>query len=221
MARYVSKATMTIEEVVDALRQRIVDNELSPGVKLREVTIAEEFGVSRPRLREAFGILEERGLIERVRNHGAVVTRPTISQIQNLFDVREVLEALAVRLATENAPPGTWEVFLERFGEPGRRALEANQLNYYIEALNDFRRATVQHANNDILAQNLDRLYDRTRLLVHRLVAVPGRAIAAREEHRKIIEAMVAGEADRAEQLKRDNIRNARRWFMDYKNFLL
>ncbi|GGO53390.1 DNA-binding transcriptional regulator, GntR family [Roseovarius pacificus] len=221
MARTAEKTTMTVDEIVDALRQQIVDHDLPPGAKLRETALAEEFGISRPRLREAFGILEERGLIERIRNQGAMVTRLSAEQVESLFDVREVLEALAVRLATQNAPKETWDVFRERFGAPARSALEKNNLNYYVEAVHDFRRRTVQEARNEILAQSLDTLYDRTRMLVHRLVLVPGRASAALEEHQKVIEAMINGEAERAEQLKRDNIRSARRWFSDYKNYLI
>ncbi|WP_274626758.1 GntR family transcriptional regulator [Arvimicrobium flavum] len=216
-----TRTKMTVEEIVDALRDKIVVQELAPGVKLREIAVASEFGISRPRVREAFSILEERGLIERTHNQGAVVARQTAGQIEALFDVREVLEALAVRLATQNAPKGTWDVFRERFGPRAIKAIETNDMDYYVEAVNEFRRKTFQEANNEILSQSLDRLYDRTRVLIQRLVLMPGRAAAALEEHRQVIEAMIEGDAVRAEQLKRANIVSARRWFQDFKKFLL
>ncbi len=61
---------------------------------------------------------------------------------------------------------------------------------------------------------------DRTRVLIQRLVLMPGRAAAALEEHRQVIDAMIEGDAVRAEQLKRANIVSARRWFQDFKKFL-
>lgn len=212
---------MGATKVVDALRQRIVDHDLPPGAKLRETALAEEFGVSRPRLREAFGILEERGLIERIPNQGAVVSRLTADQIKAIFDVREVLEALAVRLATENAPPGSWDALRERFGEPAETALGQNDLNFYVESVNMFRQESFREARNEVLSQSLDVLYDRSRVLIRRLVLVPGRAKAGMHQHREILEAMIAGHAEEAESLKRENIRSARSWFAEYAKFLL
>ena len=84
-------------DVLDVLRTRIADHDLPPGTKLRESDLAGEFGVSRARIREAFGALEQRGLIERIPNRGAVVTRLDAEQIYGLYDVREVVEALCVR----------------------------------------------------------------------------------------------------------------------------
>ncbi|WP_261617802.1 GntR family transcriptional regulator [Microbaculum marinisediminis] len=214
-------AKMGVNEVVNALRQRIVDHDLPPGSKLRETALAEEFSVSRPRLREAFGILEERGLIERVRNQGAVVSRLSVEQVKSLFEVREVLEALAVRLATENAKPGTWDALRERFGAPAETALANNDLDFYVESVNQFRQLSFHEAKNEILSQSLDILYDRSRVLIRRLVLVPGRAVAGMLEQREVLDAMIAGKAEEAEALKRENIRSARRWFSDYQKFLL
>ncbi|MDP2740553.1 MAG: GntR family transcriptional regulator, partial [Pseudorhodobacter sp.] len=156
-----------------------------------------------------------------IPNQGAVVARLTAEQVEELFDVREVLEALAVRLATQNADKSVWEQLSLRFGDPAREAIAQNDLNYYYEAVNEFRWQTVKEAHNAALTQSLDTLYDRTRLMVRRLVLMPGRASAALEEHRRILDAMILGEAERAEELKRENIRSARRWFTNYKTYLL
>lgn len=210
-----------VDAVVDALRERIVNHDLPPGSKLRETALAEEFGVSRPRLREAFGILEDRGLIERVRNQGAVVTRLSVEQVNELFAVREVLEALAVRLAVENTPKGSWKELEKRFGPAAEAAVEKNDLDFYVDSVNQFRQQTIAAANNSILSQTLDGLYDRTKVLVRRLVVMPGRAKQGILEHREIIKAMRAGDAGLAETLKRENIKSARKWFDEYQKYLL
>src|SRR4051794_10083461 len=74
--------------IVEALRTRIGSHALPPGSRLRESELAHEFGVSRSRIREAFLTLEERGLIERIPNRGAVVLKLDLAMVFHLYEVR-------------------------------------------------------------------------------------------------------------------------------------
>ena len=89
-------------EMLRVLRDRITNHELPPGTKLIEQDLAATFSVSRARVRDTFAVLEQRGLIERIPNRGAIVARLTAKQVIDLYETREVLEGLAVRLATQN-----------------------------------------------------------------------------------------------------------------------
>ena len=209
------------EDVVAELRRGIASHEIPPGSRLREHALADRFGVSRARVREAFGVLEERGLIERVRNRGAVVTRLEADRIHELFEVREVLEAQTVRLATEKAPPESWDELIALFGEPTERVLAANDLDAYVDALGRFRQTCIDRAENEVLSTLLDGLYDRIQVLIRRLVLLPGRAQEGLRQHQEILRAMRAGEAEEAERLKRTNIREAREWFRSYRKYLM
>ncbi len=206
---------------VDELRRRIVNNELMPGSRLRESQLADEFQVSRARIRDAFGILEERGLIERIPNKGAVVMRLEADGILELFDVREVTEGLMVRLATQRAEPQTWEALLEVFGPDLKQAVADNDFAAYTDAIAVFRRTCIDAADNETLRGLLDSIFDRVQAMTRRLVLVPGRAMEGLRQHQEILRAMRDGEAERAEELKRENIRSARQWFDKYKDFLL
>ncbi|MEK9724881.1 MAG: GntR family transcriptional regulator, partial [Rhodospirillaceae bacterium] len=214
-------AAAVSDHLVEELRRRIVDHAVAPGVALREQDLATEFGVSRARVRDAFNILEERGLIERVRNRGAMVTRLDPRKAGKLFEVREVLEAQMVRLATENAPAGSWDDLVELFGAGMDAKLAANDLGGYEDAVHLFRRRCIEAAENEVLSDLLDSLYDRTRVLIRRLVLVPGRAQEGMRQHRDILAAMRDGDAEEAERLKRENIRSAREWFNTYREYLL
>lgn len=207
--------------VLEALRRRIVEHELPPGTRLREQDLAGEYKVSRARIRDTFGILEERGLIERIPNRGAVVTRLEAHRVDELFEVREVLEAQMVRLATEKAPRESWDDMVELFGVAMAPVLAQNDLDAYEEAVHLFRRRCIEAADNEVLSGLLDSLYDRTRVLIRRLVLVPGRAQEGMRQHQEILAAMQAGKAEEAERLKRENIRSAREWFHDYRKYLL
>jgi DNA-binding GntR family transcriptional regulator len=210
-----------MEKLLMELRRRIVSQELLPGARLREQDLASEFGVSRARIRETFGILEERGLIERIPNRGAIVTRLEADKIKELFEVREVLEAQMVRLATEKAPPETWDSLIDLFGPSMDETLERNDFDAYAEANYQFRRQCIAAADNEVLSNLLDSLYDRTMVLIRRLVLVPGRAQEGIRQHREILAAMRAGKAEQAERLKRANIRSARDWFKNYQKYLM
>ncbi len=210
----------SMEEIVEILRSRIVNHDLPPGSKLSEAVLTEEFGVSRPRIREAFGVLEDRGLIERIPNRGAVVTRLEANEVFALFEVREVLEALAVRLATENAPRGSWDDLVERFGKPAREALDRGDLDFYVDCVNEFRERALAAAGNVILADQMKSIYDRTKVLIRRLMLVPGRAEQGLLQHQGILKAMAAGDAEEAERLKRANIRSSRDSFRQYQKYL-
>ena len=209
------------DELIEKLRRCIVEHDLPPGTRLREQDLATEFGVSRARVRNAFNILEERGLIERIRNRGAVVMRLDPQKADELFEVREVLEAQMVRLATEKAPPESWDDLIELFGEDMNQKLTENDLGAYEDAVHMFRRRCIEAAENEVLSNLLDSLYDRTRVLIRRLVLVPGRAQEGMHQHQEILTAMRTGKADKAERMKRRNIRSAREWFYNYRKYLL
>ena len=209
------------DELIEKLRRCIVEHDLPPGTRLREQDLATEFGVSRARVRNAFNILEERGLIERIRNRGAVVMRLDPQKADELFEVREVLEAQMVRLATEKAPPESWDDLIELFGEDMNQKLTENDLGAYEDAVHMFRRRCIEAAENEVLSNLLDSLYDRTRVLIRRLVLVPGRAQEGMRQHQEILAAMRTGKADKAERMKRRNIRSAREWFYNYRKYLL
>lgn len=211
----------SMEAIIEILRERIVNQELPPGAKLNEVALTQEFNVSRPRIREAFGVLEDRKLIERIPNRGAVVARLEPNDVMALFEVREVLEALAVRLATEKADPASWADLIERFGQPADEALARGELDYYVTSIHLFRERALAAADNPVLANQMAAIFDRTKVLIRRLLLVPGRAEEGLRQHREILQAMAAGDAEKAEILKRANIRSSRENFRHYQKYVL
>lgn len=223
LTRSASPASADTEagRLVDELRGRIVGYELPPGSRLKEVDLAAEFGVSRARVREALGALEKRGLIERIPNKGAVVTRLEADRIEELFDVREYLEAAMVGFATRRAPPETWDRLLDVFGDELSEAVADNDFDAYMAAIADFRATCIAAADNRTLEDLLDSIYDRVQGMTRRLVLVPGRAVEGCRQHREILLAMRAGDAARAEDLKRANIRSAHDWFHRFQKFLI
>lgn len=208
-------------EVVAMLRERIASQQFLSGHRLREQELSEEFGVSRARIRDAFGALEERGLIERIPNRGAVVARLDHDQIFDLFDVREMLEGLCARLATQKSRPADWDDLARSFGAPMAKHVARGELNAYLETYEQFRERMIEAAQNPLLKDMLDSIHDKTRVLIRRIIILPGRASQGLKEHRALLAAMRRGDADAAERLKRRNIASSRDYLERYRDFLL
>jgi DNA-binding GntR family transcriptional regulator len=212
---------LSTTDVLQTLRQRIARQEIPPGSKLREHNLADEFGVPRTRIREVFGALEGRGLIERIPNRGAVVIRLDFAHVFQLYDVREVLEGLCARLATENAPPDSWRDLVDHFRGPMAQYVRAGDFDAYIAGYEHLRARTVEAARNVVVAQMLDSIYEKTHVVIRRIIILPGRAEVGLREHQAVLAAMRRGDAVAAEQLKRQNLRSAKETLMRFRNYVL
>ncbi|NUZ04693.1 GntR family transcriptional regulator [Piscinibacter koreensis] len=210
-----------IQEIVDALRQRIAQQHAAPGSKLLEQDLAEEFGVPRATIREAFSALEQRGLIERIPNRGAIVSRVDMAQVFHLYDTREVLEGLCARLATQNAAPESWADLVELFGGPMVEHVARADFDSFIAGYELFRRRMTTAAANPVLAGMLDSIYEKTQVLIRRTLILPGRASVGLQEHQAVLAAMRAGDAEAAENLRRANMRSAKQYLARYQAYVL
>lgn len=211
----------TKTDILQILRERIANSELPPGAKLNEYELSKEFDVPRTRVREVFAALEQRGLIERIPNRGAMVARLDPEQVFNIYDIREVLEALCVRLACQNSAPESWQDLLDQFSGPVEVAVKNGDFESYAEFYDTFRRRCIESANNPLLAQALDGIYEKTQWLIRRIVILPGRGEIGVREHRAVLEAMRSGKADEAERLRRQNIRSAKEFLTRYIKYVL
>src|ERR1043166_7391396 len=88
------------QRVYEYLREEILSERLQPGTELHEVPLSEELGVSRGPLREAVGRLAAEGLVTVRPRRGAVVRSLSEEEFLELYQVREALETMAVKLAT-------------------------------------------------------------------------------------------------------------------------
>ena len=208
-------------KVLEILRERIASHVLAPGSRLRENELADELGVSRARIREALGALEERGLVIRIANRGAMVTRLDAKQVFEIFDVRERLEALCARAAALNAPAGGWDDLVAYFGQPLEKEIAGGNFIAYLNALIKLRERMIKYADNSIAENMLDLVYDKAQGIARRVVILPGRAQFGLQLHRQLLDAFVARDPDEAERLKRHIIVTAREQVQQYQEFVI
>ena len=208
-------------ELLPALRERIVRRELPPGAKLLESELSLEFGVSRSKVRDVFGALEQRGLIKRIPNRGAVVARLDLAQVCEIYDVREMLEGLCVRIAVERTKPQSWQDLVQLFGRPMEQLVRRGRFEEYIANLDRLRRRTIEAAGSAVLTDMLNSINDKTREIQRRIIILPGRAADGLKQHRAVLAAMRKGDALAAENLRRANIRSSREYLERFQHFVL
>lgn len=102
------------DQVVQAIRDAIIQGKFKPGEKVPEHDLAEQLGVSRTPIREAIRILEQQGLVETRPKNGTYIAGLDREQVRGALIVRAALEELAVRQALEHLDAEEWYRFCDR-----------------------------------------------------------------------------------------------------------
>jgi DNA-binding GntR family transcriptional regulator len=200
---------LTIESVVDqvyeAIRERIADGSLARGARVHQEDLAEDLGVSRTPVREALRRLAAEGLVEMRTNRGARVADVDQDGMLGAYEARLVLEPGAARLAAER-----------RLHEPlarMRAALAAQRrsvrsVEHSFEANRDFHLALVAASGNEFLMQLAERLWvARIGLTIYeRQIETEERMLLDIGEHERILAAIEAGDRRGAESLTRRHL---------------
>lgn len=201
-----------VDAVTERLEAAIVAGELAPGERIREQTLATSLGVSRGPLREAIRRLEGRRLLDRKVNVGVSVAMLSPERLDNLLTVREALEGMACRLAAERMSKQELDELVKLLESHARKPDVTRGSGYYQESGDyDFHFRIVTASRNELLASIVKGdLYDLLRVYRYKSSTMTGRAAQAIDEHRAIVEALVARDPERAEAAMRSHIRNAR-----------
>ncbi len=196
--------------VYDSLRRRIIDGELVPGFPVKEADLAQELLVSKTPVREALRQLERDGLIESIPRRGSTVAHITPQSIREVFEIREIIEAgVAKRAAVLRGN----EELLRKLEETRQILADTEAADAYVhdwEASDDVHVLIVRELGNTSLLEIYLGLLDRIRRIRtyygHRFTQRRLREIAS--EHADILEAMVSGDPERAEQAVERHLRN-------------
>jgi DNA-binding GntR family transcriptional regulator len=195
------------QSVYDALIDLIVGGELPPGQHMVETDLARQLGVSRQPIREALHRMEAEGWVDLRPSQGAFVHVPTDQEVDELLDVRVLLEAEAARRAAGTATPEQVARLREVCGE-GEAATEADDFGRAVAANDAFHAEVAAIAGNSVLAELAD-IVGRRVQWYYRIVA-PTRGHGSWAEHEEMIDAIEAGDAERAQLLARKHTQRTR-----------
>ncbi|MFF3214795.1 GntR family transcriptional regulator [Streptomyces sp. NPDC002886] len=196
-ARTAGTTLTAAERVYQHVKQAVLDRRYEGGVLLTEGELAVAVGVSRTPVREALLRLETEGLLKLYPKKGALVLAVSAQEIADVIETRLLVEEFTVRRAVP-APAGLLERLAELVEEQ-RRLGEAGELGAMMAADRAFHAEIVRSAGNQILCRLYDQLRDRQlRMGVALLHAHPERVERTLAEHREILDALRAGDADTA-----------------------
>src|SRR5262245_60937130 len=198
-----------VDDAVQALREAILDGRLASGSRLRQVALADELGISRTPLREALGHLQHEGLIELLPSGGVRVIALELQEAVDLYDVREVLDGLAARLAASRANPEALAA-LKKCLARMKRCVDRGDANHWFAPHVEFHEGILRAASN----APLKRQASLVRLSIQRfhplLLSTPDRLAQANREHEEILAAIVAHDGEAAERVARAHIASAK-----------
>ena len=200
---------LSAEQVCERIRAAILSGALKPGSKLTEQDLAAELEVSRTPIREAIRQLEVERLVTRTPFVGVTVTQLSPQEVIELLDIREVLEGLVARLATQNMDSFHMQRLKKSLQHLAASARKGDVGAYLDQAL-AFRRVLVECCGSATLSEHVMAIENRLRLTGSRTAVLPGRMEAAIEEHEKLMDAVARGDAEGAERLNRERIRHIR-----------
>ena len=195
------------QSVYDALIDLIVGGELPPGQHMIETDLARQLGVSRQPIREALHRMEAEGWVDLRPSQGAFVHVPTDSEVDELLDVRTLLEAETARLAARAATAAQIARLREICTE-GRQAAGQDDLTRAAAANDAFHAEIALAAGNAVLAE-LAGIVGRRVQWCYRLAA-PERGRGSWPEHAELVDAIEAGDPDRAQLLAREHAERTR-----------
>lgn len=197
------------DEAHQRIKTLILSDRLDGGDMLDIDWLASELGISRTPIREALLMLEQEGLVETLPYRGTFVADVSKKDVEEIYQVREVLEPLAVRLATPVIPDEELKEMQSLFASVGND-VERGDFEHYFQSDTQFHDLIMRYCGNEVLQQVLETLTDR----IHR-VRVFSRNLAVYHmeqsfgEHCLILDAIMERDVTKAERLMTRHIKNA------------
>lgn len=202
------------DQAFDLIKGDIILCKLSPGAEVTEAGLAEHYRLGRAPIRSALSRLSQDGLVNVVPRRGYVITPITVKGVQEIFELRLIVEPAAARIATGH-------VDLQRLRATNSwptASDSAEQKLRFLTSNRAFHIAIAEATNNDRLAQSIVTLHDEMVRLLNLGLFSSGRAPDAmridyemqRQQHDLLIDSLEAGDPAAAERAAREHIEHSR-----------
>lgn len=194
--------------IATELRDAILSGELSPGERILQEELATRHGASRVPVREALRILEAEGLVNLVANTGAWVSRLSLAECEEMYQIRERLEPLLLRYnlaAINNESIDGLEILVARMEQ-------SDDIEEFLSLDREFHLTCYSFVKTSVLGDTVLQLWNRTqhyRRAFTRVFRLEGDR-SVHHEHRLVVSAIRRRDDDQAESILRGHIRRTR-----------
>lgn len=183
------------DTIAQDLEELIFDGTFPDGDRLDEVKLAEQFGVSRTPLREAFQRLALSGLVDLIPRRGAFVRQPGPVELMEMFEVMAELEAVCGRLAALRISDDALKDLTDA-NSRCQMAVDAGDTDTYYVENERFHRIIYNQSGNSFLEQEASKLHRRLKPFRRQQLRFRGRMAQSMSEHEKIVRALESGEPE-------------------------
>lgn len=208
------------QQVLASLKEALFNGRLAPGQQLTEEGVAEFLGVSRTPAREALAILFQEGILERRSKVGFTVTIPTKDKIEQIFQVRHLLEPYAARLAASHAGPKDIKR-LKEFVSALRGNLDSPDPVDYLEPDRELRRLIFALSRNQQLVDCIGRYENHLNLVAALTLRDPAIRRIGLEVDTPIVKAIAAHDPGAAEAAVHRQLEAGKNALMDVLDHVL
>lgn len=198
------------EAVLEKVSTAIITGEIAEGELISAPSLGQLLGVSTTPVREAMMSLAREGLVETVKNKGFRVTAMSDKELDDLAQVRLLLEPHAMAFVAENIPEEAFAP-LERLADLCFEAAESQNLVEYLRGDREFHALLLAHTGNEFLVELATSLRRRTRLYGIAALAKKGELSASAKEHHQLLTLLKKRDGVGAEKLMRAHIGHARK----------
>ena len=169
-------------------------------IRLDERKLAQDFGISRTPVREAMAQLESEGFVRSVPRRGIYVVRKTKREVIEMITAWAALESMAARLITQTATDDEIAGLRKMFVTFENGKLRAH-LDEYSDVNIEFHQTIIRMSGNSVLISLAENLFTHMRMIRRKTIGEQDRVDRSIRDHMNIIEALEAGDTERAEDL--------------------
>jgi len=199
------------------IKSKILARQYIPGCQLKEIQISKEVGLTRTPVREAFIRLEREGLLRIFPNKGAFVIELSAKELEDLFEVREALEVMAIGLAVRRA--NREEISnIKKMLNKTEQLYQRGSLKNYEDPQLDFHFELIKLSKNSKLISIWKLLATQLSLVRMTSSMTQKRYLKALEEHHGLLKHIDSGNSDKAEKLLRIHINKSKIVFLSQFN---
>lgn len=194
-----------VDSIADQIEDQIFQGDYENGDRLDEVKLAAHFGVSRTPVREALNRLNQSGLVDQIPRRGAFVRQPGPIELLQMFEAMAEIEAGCARLAALRVSDEALDEMDVANDRCEEAANDGDADRYYFE--NEiFHNLIYRETGNQFLEQQARTLHRRLRPFRRTQLQLRGRMNSSLEEHKRVVEALRKGDANKAASSIRDHV---------------
>jgi DNA-binding GntR family transcriptional regulator len=214
----VQKKEKLKEKVYSTMKKRILSFELKPGERFFETEIAENIGVSRTPIREALSRLEQEGLIKSLPKRGYAVSDVTAREIEELYEIREALEVLALRAAAKMYHKNDWkrleQILHIQTGQNGEHSEKLHTPDF--DEAHRFHEEVIRISGKETLRQIYNMVSDKINRFQRMDLFHTDRAGTSHKEHIEIVKLLKQGKVEEAVDATRGHVRHSKDTILNF-----